>query len=187
MSKKPIPQNYERFATEYVKTGNQSEAYRIVYPASRKWKPDSVHSKASTLLSDVRVKERVLQLREKAANKAMMTKSDVLNEAMRIARFDIRKLYQADGSPIPIQDLDDETAAAVQAVDIHEEFEGTGKGRVFVGYTKKYKIADKNAALEKLFRHFGLYEADNSQKADPLRDFLNQCSGKSLPVVREDD
>jgi hypothetical protein len=37
---------------------------------------------------------------------------------------------------------------------------------VFVGYTKKYKVADKNAALEKLFKHFGLYEVDNRQQGE---------------------
>ena len=174
----------ERFAIEYVKTGNASEAYRIAYDASG-MKDETIWPAASRLLADCKVAARVGELRKQAADSAMMTSADVLREAMRLARFDIRKLYRDDGSPIPIQELDDETAAAVQAVETLEvyEYDTEAKQKVFVGYTKKYKVADKNAALEKLFKHFGLYEKDNAQKNDPIREFLNQCSGKSLPIA----
>lgn len=71
-----------------------------------------------------------------------------------------------------------------------EEFEGSGEDRKFVGYTKKYKIADKNTALEKLAKHLGLYEKDNTQKTNPLAELIRAVSGTSLPVVAnvpEDD
>jgi phage terminase small subunit len=131
------------------------------------------------------VKARVRELLDQAAERAQMTAADVLREAMRLARFDIRKLYNADGSPRPIHELDDETAAAIQAVDVHEEYEGTGKARKFVGYTKKYRVADKNAALEKLFKHFGLYEKDNAQKGDPLRQLFEALGGNVVGAVPE--
>ena len=38
-------------------------------------------------------------------------------------------------------------------------------------------IADKNSALEKLFRHHGLYERDNEQKTDPLTSLLHAIAG----------
>lgn len=172
----------ERFAQEYFKSGNASEAYKAAFNAEN-MAANTIYPEASRLLANRKIAARLAQLRDGAAEKAMMTSADVLQEAMRLARFDIRKLYREDGSPIPIHELDDDTAAAVQAVDIHEEYTGSGADRVFVGYTKKYKVADKNAALEKLFKHFGLYEKDNAQKNDPIRDFLNQCSGKSLPIA----
>lgn len=174
----------ERFAVERVKTGSQSAAYRIAYDTSS-MTDKQVWEEASKLSANPKVSQRVNELRKQAADTAMMTSAEVLQEAMRLARFDIRKLYRDDGSPIPIQELDDETAAAVQAVEILEvyEYDTEAKQKVFVGYTKKYKVADKNAALEKLFKHFGLYEKDNAQKNDPIREFLNQCSGKSLPIA----
>ena len=132
------------------------------------------------------ISRRIKAAKDITAEMAMMTAADVLREAMRLARFDIRKLYGPDGAPIPIHLLDDETAAAVQAVDVLEEFEGSGEDRVFVGYTKKYKVADKNAALEKLFKHFGLYERDNEQKTDPLVEFLKGLGGKSAFGVVKD-
>ena len=171
----------ERFCVEYFNTGNASEAYRRAYDAGD-MAPATINVKASELLADGKVAVRVQAMRDGAANSAMMSKADVLREAMKIAKFDIRRLYYDDGEPIPIHELDADTAAAVQAVDIQEVYEGYGNERVFVGYTKKYKVADKNAALEKLFKHFGLYELDNSQKSDPVREFLNACSGKALPI-----
>ena len=62
-------------------------------------------------------------------------------------------------------------------IEVVEQFEGAGKDRVFVGYLKKYRIADKNSALEKLFRHHGLYERDNEQKTDPLTSLLHAIAG----------
>jgi phage terminase small subunit len=44
-----------------------------------------------------------------------------------------------------------------------EEFEGAGRDRVFVGFVKKYRLADKNAALDKAAKIAGLYELDNKQ------------------------
>lgn len=172
----------ERFAHEVVIGKTLSDAYRIAYRASR-MKPETVNDVASKLMANPSITQRVRRLQAAAAERAVMTAADVLREAMRLARFDIRKLYREDGSPVPIHELDDETAAAVQAVEIQEVYEGSGADRVFVGYTKKYKIADKNAALEKLFKHFGLYEVDNKQKTDPLVDLLSRLGGNVIGPV----
>lgn len=181
-AEKQLTPKQEIFCQGVAKGLSQADAYRAAY-ASENMKDDTIQQCASRLMADRKVAARVRELQDAAAKKAVMTSADVLREAMRLARFDIRKLYAEDGSPIPIHKLDDETAAAVQAVDVREEYLGSGEDRVFVGYTKKYKIADKNAALEKLFKHFGLYEKDNAQKTDPITEFLLQCSGKSLPIV----
>lgn len=168
----------ERFAQEYVKCGNASAAYRVAYNAEN-MKPETINRKAFDLIQNGKIAARVKELQAGAANRAMMTASDVLKVAMSLARFDIRKLYNADGSPIPIHQLDDETAAAVQAVDIHEEYLGSGEDRVFVGYTKKYKVADKNSALEKLFKHFGLFAEDNAQR-NPFAEMTDEMLDKVI-------
>lgn len=45
-------------------------------------------------------------------------------------------------------------------------------------------MIDKNGALEKLFKHLGLYKADNTQKVDALAEFLTavQNKGGKLPI-----
>ena len=57
-----------------------------------------------------------------------------------------------------------------------EEYDGKGENRVFIGYTKKIKLWDKGAALEKLFKNFGMYQKDNEQKSASLEKLLNEIS-----------
>ena len=51
------------------------------------------------------------------------------------------------------------------------------------------KMQDKSAALEKVFKHLGLYEKDNQQKTDPLASLLQRIasgSGNGFKPVADD-
>lgn len=84
-------------------------------------------------------------------------------EIARIAYFDPRKMFSPNGHPLSITELDDDTAACVAGLEVLEQYEGSGDERVKVGEIKKWKIADKNAALEKAAKIIGLFEKDNAQ------------------------
>lgn len=172
----------EKFAMGVASGKTQADAYREAYPRSKDWKDSAVHTNASQLMADTKVSQRVAELRERITNTGVASAARVLLEASRIALFDPRKLFRDDGTPKPIRELDDDTAAALAGLDVHEEFEGSGDDRVFVGYTKKYKVADKNAALEKLFKHHGLYEKDNEQKTDPLAELVKAINAAAAPL-----
>lgn len=86
-----------------------------------------------------------------------------LQEVARIAYADPRKFFRADGSLIPINELDDDAAAAMASFEIEELFDGRGDDRVKIGELKKLKAWDKNSALEKAMKYHGLFERDNSQ------------------------
>ena len=173
----------EKFAVGVASGKTQADAFREAYPRSKDWKPESVHEKASILASNVKVMSRIAELKERITETGIASAARVLQEATRIALFDPRRLFFDDGMPKPITALDDDTAAALAGLDVVEEFEGSGDDRKFVGYTKKYKVADKNSALEKLFKHHGLYERDNEQKTNPLSELLRAVSNTPLPVV----
>lgn len=111
---------------------------------------------------------------KKRVQRVEITADRVLQELARIAFFDPRRLLNADGSPKPINELDDDTAAAVAGLDVLEEYEGSGQDRVFVGYTKKFKIADKNTALTNAMRHLGMLK-DKTELSGP--------NGESLVVL----
>lgn len=175
----------EKFALGVAGGKTQADAYREAYPKAKKWKSDAVYVEASRMLDNPKIALRVAELKERITNAGIASAERVLLEASRIATFDPRKLFKDDGSPKPIMELDDDTAAALAGLDIHEEYEGSGNDRVFIGYAKKYKVADKNSALEKLFKHHGLYELDNKQKTDPLTELLKSISGAALPVVKD--
>lgn len=180
-AKSRLTARQDKFAMGVASGKTQSDAYRDAYK-NQKMTPKQIHEEASKMASNPKVAQRINDLRSKITETGIASAARVLIEASRIALFDPRKLFREDGSPKPINELDDDTAAALAGLDIHEEFEGSGDDRVFVGYTKKYKVADKNAALEKLFKHHGLYEKDNEQKTDPLSELVRAINAAAAPL-----
>jgi len=83
-----------------------------------------------------------------------ITQDRVLKELARIAFFDIRKLYDEDGSLKRPTDLSDEAAAVLAGVDVVEMADGA-KSHVPM-YTKKAKVFDKTTALTLAMRHLGM-------------------------------
>jgi hypothetical protein len=73
----------------------------------------------------------------------------------------------------------------VASVEVVEEFAGTGAKRVQIGWVKKVKLWDKNPSIEKAMKFLGMFEKDNKQKTDPLREFLAALPGAVIGVVEE--
>jgi len=159
----------DRFAVEYVRHAGAT------VKAMRAAGIDGPAAYAHELYRRPEVRERIRELRAAMALEAVMTSAEVVKAAMFLARFDVRQLYAPDGSPIPVHELDEETASAIQAVEVAEIWEGQGPDRKFVGFTRKYKVVDKTKPLEMLFKYFGLYERDNKQRglADLTDDEIN--------------
>jgi phage terminase small subunit len=158
MAKKDeLTDQQEIFALEIAKTGQQAAAYRIAYPKSRKWKDDSVYSTASKLANTPKILQRVEELKAPAIEKAGVTIEKTITELSRLGFSDIRKFFNPDGSLKNITDLDDDSAAAISSVEVEELFDRSGKDRVWVGYTKKLKLWDKNSALEKIGKHLKMF------------------------------
>jgi phage terminase small subunit len=163
----PLTKKQEAFALAFIKTDSATEAYRAVYGAKNAT-PKSINEMASRLLKNVKVMSRIDELRAPALVKAGLTVDRVLKEVERVSFFDPRKLYRADGNIKRPDEWDDDTAAAIGGIEVNEEFTGRGEDRELSGYTKKIKIWDKNAALEKAMKHLGLFKEDNKQKATPV-------------------
>ena len=162
----------ERFALGVAAGNSQADAYRAAYPKSRAWKDPAVHSEASALAANPKVSQRVRELRGQITDSEFASARQALVEASRIAVFDFRKVMNPNGTFKKPNELDADTAAVIASVKIKPN------GEI------EYKFWDKNAALEKLFRHHGLYEKDNDQKTDQLVEFLRGLSGNALPVQR---
>lgn len=169
------------FVAEYLKDRNGTQAaIRAGYSAK------TAQQQSSDLLLKPLVRAAIEAVVVKAEAKAELTVERTLREVARLAFFDPRKLLNPDGSPKPINELDDDTAAGIAGMDIQEQYEGSGADRVFVGYVKKYKIADKNAALEKAMKHLGQYERDNAQIVNPLAELFKQVIGTPLRPAGDD-
>lgn len=72
----------ERFAQHLATGASQAEAYREVYPRSRKWKPESVYARASVFASSDKVAQRVAELRRPAARACEVTVEGLTRDLM---------------------------------------------------------------------------------------------------------
>lgn len=74
----------EIFVNELVKGKTQREAYMIAYPNSRKWKENSVDSRASTLLKSAKVMQRYNEL-QKVVSESL--KQDTIASKQEVLEF----------------------------------------------------------------------------------------------------
>jgi phage terminase small subunit len=94
----------------------------------------------------------------------------VLEEAARLAFSDVRNLFDSSGFLLKVTDLDDDTAAAIQSIEVTTRALGhsvPGEGEQpepIVELTSKIKLVEKRASVEMLMRHLGLFEKDNMQQ-----------------------
>ncbi|OQC08303.1 MAG: Terminase small subunit [Candidatus Cloacimonetes bacterium ADurb.Bin088] len=143
------------FADEYLVDFNAVRAYRAAYPGCKS--DNTAGVEGHRLLKNPKIADYIQKRMQDRQVRTEITQDRVLREYAKLGFFDPRKLFNGDGSPVPIQDLDDDTAAAIACLDVLEVYEGTGADRVFTGYIKKYKIANKIGALDSMAKHLGLF------------------------------
>jgi phage terminase small subunit len=175
-AKAELTPKQEQFVAEYLIDLNGTQAaIRAGY--SQK----TANEQAARLLANVSVSKLISERRKEHQANTGITAERVLKEVAGLAFFDVRRLVNADGSPKSITDLDDETARAIQGIELQTVKDGENA----FALVRKYKIADKNAALEKLMKHLGLFAKDNSQNnpAEAMAKLLDLVNGSKLPLA----
>ncbi len=110
------------------------------------------------MLSNVKIAAAVAEAQACRADRTEITVDRVLRELSRVGMSDVRKLFTADGALRSIQDLDDDTAAALASVEVvTKRLPGNGDDPPEVEYVHKMKFWDKNSALEKIGKHLGMF------------------------------
>lgn len=178
-----------KFVAEYLITGNATQAaIHAGYSQKTAHVIGQENLRKPAIASLLAQKQTVIAARQdERLAKMELTEERVLREIARLAFFDPRKLFAADGRPLGITELDDDTAAAISGVEVLESYDGSGPGRVLVGIVKKYKVADKNAALDKAAKILGQYKKDNEQPgagvANAIGDLIKSMGRSSLPII----
>ena len=141
------------FVTEYLKCMNATQA-----AIKAGYSPKCAEVQGSRLLSNAKISSFLADKLGKKFQKLDLTAEQVLDGLRRLAFFDVRKFYNADGSLKSIPELDDDTAFALAGMDVEEAYEHFGKGQAKPnGTIKKIKFADKGQNLERLGRYFKLF------------------------------
>jgi phage terminase small subunit len=152
----------QRFANEYCVDLNATAAYvRAGYRA----RGNSAEVSACRLLRNAKVQEAIEQKQREVAKRCELTTENLVREASAVAFSDIRKLFNRDGSPKAIHEMDDTTAAAISTIEVGQTITD---GKV-TGRTCRIRFWDKNSAQERLFRHMGLFCKENAPKQSPRK------------------
>lgn len=173
MSAKLTPKQ-ERFVAEYLIDLNATQAaIRAGYSAK------TAGSVGHENLTKPEIAAAIQEAMQSRAQRTQITADRVLLELGRLAFFDIRRIYNADGSLKNPAELDDDSAAAIAGIDVVEMAGGMsiggeeGAGHVPM-FTKKAKTFDKKGALELAMRHLGMLK-DKTEVSGP--------GGGAIPVL----
>lgn len=163
------------FIEAYIANGCNATAAAIAAGFPQR----SAHVRGAELVKDRKVAGELERRRAEGLAKAKLTADEVLASLARDIRFDPAKLYRPDGSLKKIHELDEDTRLALRSVEFEEITAGRGENAAVIGNTVKVKFPEKTAARDQAMRHFGLYESDNKQQADLIRQFMAAVSGHS--------
>ncbi len=162
-----LNERQRRFVQEYLKYPVAAQAaVRAGYSArTAEWI-------GPQLLKKEHVAAAVQVAQDQRAERVGVDADRVLAQVACIALADPRRLVDEKGRFLPLHELPDDIAMAVSSVEV------TKDGSL------KYRLWDKNSALEKAMKHLGLYERDNKQKTDPfteMMEFLRERGSRIAP------
>lgn len=167
-----------RFVAEYLIDLNATQAaIRAGYSKRAAMKIGSENLQKPDIAREIR------RAMDERAARTGVTAERVLQELARIAFFDLRNAFNPDGTLKPINEMDDETAAAMASLDVTELLDGDGMP---TGRLKRIRFADKIGALTLLARHLGMLNDKLTLKGDaenPLTLLVKAIQGTSIKPV----
>jgi phage terminase small subunit len=146
------------FAEAYLCNGNNATNAALIAGFSEK----SAASQGARLLKHAKVKQLLEKRQAEVLDNLKITTERITLERARLAFFDPRKLFDRDGKPIPIHELDDDTAAVICGFRVSQ----TGGGEDQVTTIKDYKLASKDASLTSLEKQRGMYKDTEPEEID---------------------
>ena len=141
----------DKYINTLLETGSPTEAKKV-----------SGYTSTGIFKSPYAREKLEIRLRE-LKDKLKITPDRVLQEYARIAFFDIRNILDDDGKLLPLNEMDDDSVAAISGVDMQTLGDADGVIRAEV---HKYKIADKLRALEILAKRLKLFDDTTNIKIE---------------------
>jgi len=174
---KPLSAKQARFVEEYLLDLNATQAaIRAGYSEK------TAYSQGQRMLSKVEISAAISEAKQKRSDRTEITQDRVLQELAKIGFSDLRRTMTQGGSLLSPQDWDDETAGAISSVEVvaRPSGETDENGNREIEHVHKIRAWDKLSALEKLGKHLGMFdgnESPGSDVADALRDIAGKLPG----------
>ena len=151
-TKRALTPKQQRFVDEYLVDLNATDAARRAG-----YSENTARQTGAENLSKPDIARAIQVAQAERSKSTGLTAERVVQELGRLALADVRKLFNDEGELRPLNELDDDMAAAIAAVDIVTMGQGQNEAPLYV---RKVKLWDKGAALDKLMKHLGAYAPD---------------------------
>jgi phage terminase small subunit len=149
----------KRFAEEYLISLNATAA------AARAGYSDPNYGRQ--ILTIPNVLDYIEKLQKEQSERAQVTADRVINEFAKLGFSNIKKYHFNDWSLKPLDELEEVDTACIQSVKTTVNEGASKDGEVlWKKTTVELKMHSKQAALDSLAKHTGIYKADNQQKAE---------------------
>lgn len=156
----------KRFCDEYLIDFNASRAYKAAYKSC---KSDlTARTNASKLLTKTNIQKYISEKQKEIEEKTEITQKKIIQELAKIALFNIKDIYNENGTLKKVTELDDDTAKAISGVKILQK---AGPMKISLSKTNdeiplehipeqtvEFKTNDKTKALELLGKHLGMFK-----------------------------
>lgn len=149
-----LSRKQERFVIEYVQDLNATQAAKRAGYSEK-----TADAIGAENLRKPKIIAAVAKAQEARTIRTEITADRVLKELARIGLSDPRKLFDEDGGIKPPKDWDDDVAASIASIKMVERPSGKKDkdGNPIMERTYDVKVWDKNAALDKIAKHFGMF------------------------------
>ena len=177
MARKPFNENDEALAQAYAATGNVNRAMKAAEEAGL-YAPGGARDRFESAPVVQRVQEII---RTKFAESGISSQRTMI-ELARVAYSSAKDMFDENGDLLPVHKMSDDTAASIASIDVETRWEGKGDNAVPV-IVRKYRRADKMAALGILAKHFKIVgdEGDGvNALASALADRLKNARRRAL-------
>jgi phage terminase small subunit len=155
-----LNEKQQRFCEEYIIDLNATQAaIRAGYSQA------TAGAKGHELLKIVEIQEYLSQLRIEQQARIQITGDMVIKELAKVGFTNIQDYIEEGNTVKDFSQIDSGKASCVAGLKRSVTTFGSGKD-AGTKETVEFKLWDKVAALEKLGKHFGIFEADNKQQTN---------------------
>ena len=143
----------KRFCDEYLIDFNASRAYKTAYKSC---KSDlTARTNASKLLTKTNIQKYISEKQKEIEEKTEITQKKIIQELAKIALFNIKDIYNENGTLKKVTELDDDTAKAI--ISLSKTNDEIPLEHI-PEQTVEFKTNDKTRALELLGKHLGMFK-----------------------------
>ena len=140
------------FCYEYLKDRNATQAaIRAGFSAK------TSYVIGPRLLSHPHVAYKINRLVETQLDNLKVDADLVLKEILKLAMVDLQDIFDTKGNLRPVEEMPENVRKAISSIEVFEEFEGQGKFRKSIGFTKKIRFWPKEKALEMLAKYLKMF------------------------------